>query len=78
MLVLSRKIGEKVVFPQHEVLLTVLDVRGERVRLGIVAPPNVRVFRHEVWERIHRELNCEDPESAVPKIFELELPVSQE
>lgn len=55
MLVLSRKPGESIVLPQLNILLTVVAVRGDRIRLGITAPPNVVVHREEVWQRT-REL----------------------
>jgi carbon storage regulator len=51
MLVLSRKVGEKIVIPDCGVTLTVLGVRGNRVRLGIAAPPDTVVHREEVWRR---------------------------
>ncbi len=54
MLVLSRKPGEKIVIGDGiEVVL--IEVRGNAVRLGIVAPDNVKVYRQEVLERIERE-----------------------
>lgn len=52
MLVLSRKVSEQIVVPNQGITFTILEIRGERVRLGITAPENVGVFRHEVWERI--------------------------
>ena len=55
MLVLTRKTGEKVVLPQQEVVVTVLDVNGGRVRIGIEAPPHIRVHRQEIWDRIQHE-----------------------
>ncbi len=51
MLVLSRKIGEKVVLPDCGVTITVLAVHGHRVRLGITAPAEISVHRDEVWRR---------------------------
>lgn len=51
MLVLSRKCGERIVIEQN-IVITVLEVRGEQVRLGISAPEDVPIFRQEVWERI--------------------------
>lgn len=47
MLVFSRKIGERVVINDN-VVVTVLSVKGRGTRLGIVAPPAVRVDRAEV------------------------------
>lgn len=55
MLVLTRKCGEKVVMPQQSVIVTVLEVRGDRVRLGIEAPADVCIHRHEVWQRIQNQ-----------------------
>ena len=49
MLVLSRKIGERIVMPESGVVLTVLGIRGGQIRLGISAPPEVAVFREELW-----------------------------
>ncbi len=54
MLVLTRKCGEKVVMPQQEVVITVLEVRGDRVRLGIEAPAEIRIHRQEIWQRIQQ------------------------
>jgi carbon storage regulator len=51
MLVLSRKVGEKVVIPDCGLVITVLAVQGQRVRLGIEAPSDVVVHREEVWQR---------------------------
>ena len=52
MLVLSRKCGERIVIPEQNIIITVLEVRGEQVRLGISAPDDVPIHRQEVWERI--------------------------
>jgi carbon storage regulator len=51
MLVLSRKVGEKVVIPDCGLTITVLAVQGQRVRLGITAPAETAVYREEVWHR---------------------------
>jgi carbon storage regulator len=50
MLVLTRRLGETIVI-DHAVRVTVLDVKGDRVRLGVAAPPDVIVDRQEVHER---------------------------
>jgi carbon storage regulator len=50
MLVLSRRVGEEIVIDEC-VRVVVVAVQGDRVRLGINAPPAVRVDRHEVHER---------------------------
>jgi carbon storage regulator len=47
MLVLSRRIGEEIVIGEA-IRLVVIDVQGRRVRLGISAPPSVRIDRKEI------------------------------
>lgn len=49
MLVLRRKIGERIVVPGCGVTLTVLAVEGKSVRLGVSAPAAVAVYREEAW-----------------------------
>lgn len=51
MLVLSRRIGESVVIG-HDVVVTVLEVRGDVVRVGIDAPRHVQVHRQEIYLEI--------------------------
>jgi carbon storage regulator len=55
MLVISRKIGEEILLPDCDVRISVIDVSGSRIRLGIEAPSNRRVYRKEVWLRICQE-----------------------
>ena len=51
MLVLSRREGEKIVFPSLGVTLEVLRIKGNAARLGIQAPPSVRILRDELCRR---------------------------
>ena len=51
MLVLSRKKNESIVI-RDDIVITVVEVRGDKVRLGIEAPKEVPVHRHEVYEKI--------------------------
>ena len=53
MLVLSRKINEQVVIGGN-IVVTVIDIRGDKVRLGIQAPKEVPVHRREVFDAIRR------------------------
>lgn len=55
MLLLSRKCGEKIVIPQLNIIVTVLEIRGDRIRLGITAPVNISVHREEICERRDRQ-----------------------
>jgi len=54
MLVLSRQRDESIVIGDN-VIITIVDVRGDRVRLGIEAPREVSVHRREVYDAIQRE-----------------------
>jgi carbon storage regulator len=51
MLVLSRKLGERL-YIGNDVTIDVLEVRGNRVKLGIAAPPGTPVHRQEIQEKI--------------------------
>lgn len=54
MLVLTRKAGESIVIG-GEIELTVLEIDGDHIRLGIRAPRSVPVYRTELWAEIQRE-----------------------
>ncbi len=49
MLVLSRKRNEQIRVPDLDLTITVLEIRGNTVRLGIMAPEDVAVYREELW-----------------------------
>lgn len=54
MLVLSRRKGESVIIGDN-VTVTVVDVRGDQIRLGIDAPRSVKVYREEVYRQVVAE-----------------------
>lgn len=54
MLVLSRQRDESIIIGDN-VVVTIVDVRGDKVRLGIEAPIEIPVHRQEVYEAIQRE-----------------------
>lgn len=54
MLVITRKSGERVCLGD-DVTITVLEIVGSSVRLGIEAPAEVSVYRHEIWAAIKEE-----------------------
>ncbi|MEM8734247.1 MAG: carbon storage regulator CsrA [Aureliella sp.] len=54
MLVLSRHRDESIMIGD-DVVITIVDIRGDKVRLGIEAPQDIPVHRQEVYEAIKRE-----------------------
>jgi len=63
MLVLSRRVGEKIFFPEMSAYVTVLSVMGGCVRLGIEAPPEIQILRDELW---NREFSARPVEAGAP------------
>ena len=54
MLVLSRK-AEESMYIGDDIKITVLDIRGGQVRIGITAPQDIKIHREEVYQRIVQE-----------------------
>ncbi len=54
MLILSRKIDEKIKIGDN-ITITLIDVHGDQVKIGVEAPKNVKVFRQEVFDAIQSE-----------------------
>jgi carbon storage regulator len=54
MLVLSRRADESL-YIGDDIKITVLDIRGGQVRIGITAPDTIKVHREEVYQRINKD-----------------------
>jgi carbon storage regulator len=54
MLVIARRPGERICLGD-DITITVLEINGSSVRLGLEAPPEVQIFRHEIWLAIKAE-----------------------
>ncbi len=63
MLVLSRKPGEAITINEN-IVVTIVEIRGDKVRLGIEAPKDVKVHRQEVFEAIQEKLTVESSPEA--------------
>lgn len=70
MLVLSRKLGEAIAIGD-KISITVIEVKGNQVRLGIEAPQDMRIYRQEIYAMVQKEnlqasdWNLTDLENAV-------------
>ena len=60
MLVLSRHRDESIIIGD-DIVITIVDVRGDKVRLGIDAPTDIPVHRQEVYDAIQRERRAGNP-----------------
>jgi len=54
MLVLTRKKGQALMIG-HDIELTIVDIQGDQVRIGINAPKNIPIHRKEIYEEIRKE-----------------------
>jgi carbon storage regulator len=54
MLVLSRKVDERIMIGD-QIEISVVDIKGDQVKIGIQAPGNIKVYRKEVYEAIQQE-----------------------
>jgi carbon storage regulator len=54
MLILSRKVNEKIMIGD-DISVSIIEIRGDQVRIGVDAPKAVKVFRQEVFEAIKAE-----------------------
>ncbi len=66
MLILTRRAGERVVIGD-DVLVTVMEVSGQTVRLGITAPERTPIYREEIWLAVQAE-NRAAAEAAVDSL----------
>ena len=62
MLVLSRRLNEKIVVPDLNITVQVLSIKNGTVRIGIDAPLHVGIFRDEVLQKLESPVIC----SAIP------------
>ena len=67
MLVLSRRIGERLVIDGN-IVVTVIEVRGQQIRLGVEAPPEIPVWREEVAAKREMVAASFKPDMPGPKL----------
>jgi sRNA-binding carbon storage regulator CsrA len=64
MRVVSRRIGKRIVVPHCELLVTVAEIDGETLRLGVTAPAEIGAYREEPWRRAGSEAAPHDQPSS--------------
>ena len=69
MLALSRKTGESIVIG-NEVEITILEAKGNQVKVGIKAPKNVPVYRKEIYMQIQEDNKEVISQNATPAMLE--------
>ena len=69
MLALSRKTGESIVIG-NDVEITILEVKGNQVKVGIKAPKSVPVYRKEIYEQIQADNQEVISQNATPAMLE--------
>jgi carbon storage regulator len=67
MLVLTRRRNESIIINDN-IKIVVIGIRGDRVRLGIEAPPEIPVHRREVFEQIRKSQQALSPGGATPAV----------
>ncbi len=72
MLILSRKTNQKILVGD-DIELTIIEIRGDQVKVGINAPSSVKVFREEIYREIQNENEAALVRSGTPALPELHL-----
>ena len=70
MLILSRKINEKIMIGD-DISVSIIEIRGDQVRIGVDAPKTVKVFRQEVFDAIRAENKAAAQSTAVLPALEI-------
>jgi carbon storage regulator len=78
MLILTRRPGERVVIDE-QIMITVMEISGNLVRLGFLAPDGVSIYREEIWQAVKEENRAASGAEELPTtaaVDELLAPIS--
>ncbi|MCL2008003.1 MAG: carbon storage regulator CsrA [Treponema sp.] len=70
MLILSRKTNEKIMIGD-DISVSIIEIRGDQVRIGVEAPKKIKVFRQEVYDAIRAENEAAAKSAAILPAIEL-------
>jgi carbon storage regulator len=76
MLILSRKTNEKIMIGD-DISVTIIEIRGDQVRVGVDAPKHIKVYRQEVFDLVKAE-NQAAATAQMAKLPELGIPAVRE
>lgn len=72
MLALSRKLGESIVIGK-DIKISILEIKGDQIKIGIDAPKNVTIYREEIFKQIEEEnkeaLKQNNAKESLSKLF---------
>lgn len=72
MLALSRKLGESIVIGK-DIKISILEIKGDQIKIGIDAPKNVTIYREEIFKQIEEEnkeaLKQNNAKESLAKLF---------
>jgi len=71
MLILSRKTNEKIMIGD-DISISIIEIRGDQVRIGVDAPKSVKVFRQEVFDAIKAENKAAAQSIAVLPVLDID------
>ena len=71
MLILSRKTNEKIMIGD-DISVSIIEIRGDQVRIGVDAPKTVKVFRQEVYDAIRAENKAAAQSAAVLPVLSID------
>jgi len=71
MLILSRKTNEKIMIGD-DISISIIEIRGDQVRIGVDAPKSVKVFRQEVFDAIKAENKAAVQSVAVLPVLDID------
>jgi carbon storage regulator len=71
MLILSRKTNEKIMIGD-DISISIIEIRGDQVRIGVDAPKSVKVFRQEVFDAIKAENKAAAKSTAILPVLDID------
>ena len=77
MLILSRKINERIMIGE-DISISIIEIKGEQVRIGVDAPKSVKVFRQEVFDAIKAENKAAAQSAAVLPALDIGVDAKRE